>query len=225
MVRSGVDVAVEFAEVADAVLADAFGLVFAVELVPVWRIGVEAEARQREQFQGFLLCVRLHTLPSVSACLFRGEEAVDSGCAVGVGLVERLLRLGDLAELVGEFAVVRAAELLEEVWMDLLHIAVEYGDYLRLGDPVLPSGRVFLGFLGDFELEDDTPRLVDIEGFLPQPAQESLLVERGREVREADGLGSCHYGDLAVDIEVLADRLDGLERVDAAMVEDGACED
>ena len=35
VVRSGVDVAVAFGEVADAVLADAFGLVFAVEIVPV----------------------------------------------------------------------------------------------------------------------------------------------------------------------------------------------
>ena len=86
MVGSGVDVAVAFSEVADAVLADAFGLVFAVEIVTVGRIGVVAEARQREQFQGFPLCVRLlgHMSSAVVDGLFRGEEAVDSGPAVVV---------------------------------------------------------------------------------------------------------------------------------------------
>ena len=152
VVRSGVDVAVALGEVADAVLADAFGLVFAVEIVPVWRICVVAEAREREQFQCFPLCVRLHSLPGVVLGLFRGEEAVDSGGAVGVGIVERLPRLGDLAELVLVVLVVRADYLPEEAGADRVHIEVEYGDYLGLGDPVLPRRRVFLGFLWDFEL-------------------------------------------------------------------------
>ena len=110
---------------------------------------------------------------------------MDSGGAVGVGLVERLPRLGDLAELVLVVLVVRADDLPEEAGMDPFHIAVENGDYLGLGDPVLPRRRVFLGFLGDFELEDDILRGGD-KGVLPHPVQVSLLVESGREVGEAD---------------------------------------
>ena len=154
---------------------------------------------------------------------------MDSGSAVRVGLVERMRRLGDLAEPVGEHAVVRATDLLEDVGAYWVHIAVEYGDDLRLGDPELPNPelpnrRVFLGFLWDFELEDDTLRIDCLWG-IPPPVQVSLLVERGREVGEADGPGRCHYGELAVVIEVLADRIDGLERGDAAIVEDGAVDD
>lgn len=50
MVCSGVDMSVAFPEIADAVFADTFGRVFAVEVVSVRGIDVVAEAGQGKEF-------------------------------------------------------------------------------------------------------------------------------------------------------------------------------